>query len=340
MRKISEILLGCGLIILSACGDGTNGVTEKFMPECYGKTGDVLLVMNDDSYNGFVGDTVFNWLTQPVIILPQNEQTFNVIHIKPSAYSDILKKARNVIYADINPKNEKSTFSLERDKHARPQIFITIKAKNDSAFYDAWLKSEKFIYDTLIVAEKARYLTSYFNKYHDAVAESELQKNHKFKINVPKGFIVDVDKEHFVWMSKETSISSQGILIFDCQYDGAKSFIDQKLLSVIDSTLMLNVPGPADGSYMTISKYYPPFQKTYMRDKNYVSELRGLWETEGDFMGGPFVSHSLVDTISGRLYTVFGYVYGGKKDKKLLMWQVESIMSTFKFDYKDGKKED
>jgi hypothetical protein len=70
-------------------------------------------------------------------------------------------------------------------------------------------------------------------------------------------------------------------------------------------------------------------KKEFSRDGNYVCELRGLWETEGDFMGGPFVSQSVVDTVNNRLVTVFAYVYGGKKDKKIMLWQLEALLSTF-----------
>ena len=78
-------------------------------------------------------------------------------------------------------------------------------------------------------------------------------------------------------------------------------------------------------------------KKEFSRDGNYVCELRGLWETEGDFMGGPFVSQSVVDTVNNRLVTAFAYVYGGKKDKKIMLWQLESLLSTFKINYSDAK---
>ena len=48
-------------------------------------------------------------------------------------------------------------------------------------------------------------------------------------------------------------------------------------------------------------------------------------------MGGPFVSITKYDEKHGRIVTVDGYVYAGKKDKRNYMRQVEAIMSTLSF---------
>ena len=38
-------------------------------------------------------------------------------------------------------------------------------------------------------------------------------------------------------------------------------------------------------------------------------EMRGFWDVEGDFMGGPYVSFTTVDTERNRVFTLDGYVY-------------------------------
>ena len=37
--------------------------------------------------------------------------------------------------------------------------------------------------------------------------------------------------------------------------------------------------------------------------------MRGFWDVEGDFMGGPYVSFTTVDTERNRVFTLDGYVY-------------------------------
>ena len=45
-------------------------------------------------------------------------------------------------------------------------------------------------------------------------------------------------------------------------------------------------------------------------------ETRGLWKMEHDAMGGPFVSHSRVDTLNNRVVVAEGFVYAPEKMKR------------------------
>lgn len=332
MKKtiILSIILITLIGILPQCSSDVQ--KGELMPTCTGKTGDLLLIMPDATYEGKTGDTVFATLTQPVMVLPQAEATFKVIHINKTQITNLIKKSRNVLETDINPQYQKPSITVEENKYARPQIYITLKAANDTALQNIFLKTANFIIDTITHAEQLRYY-NFFNQNHESEAENQLKKKHNVKLMIPYGFSKDVDKQNFVWISKETSISSQGLLVFNYPYTGPKDFNLQNLIGKMDSILEKNVPGPEDGSFMTTSKKIEPIKKEYMRGKNYVCEIRGLWETQGDFMGGPYVSQSMVDTVNNQLITTFAYVYGGKNDKRNLLWQLEGIMNSFDIVY-------
>lgn len=319
------------MLILASCGSG--GPSLGLMPESSGRSSEVLLVMDDRVWEGPIGDTVEAWLRQEVLVLPQYEPTFKVIHIRPKAYNDLFRKARNVIFTDINPEYTRTEFKVEGNKYARPQVYITLRAPSDSSFLKAWYNVQRYILDTITIAEQQRFLYG-FRNYRNPQAEAIMRDRHDVDMLVPtSGFQMDVDSAHFTWISKETQISSQGILVFDFPYNGPKDFDIQNMIRRMDSVLMLNVPGDAPGSYMAIEKRIEPLKYQRSRNGSYMCELRGLWEAEGDFMGGPFVSQSIVDTVNNKMITAFGYVYGGKNDKKNLLWQVESIMSTFNVHY-------
>ncbi|MCR5454725.1 MAG: DUF4837 family protein [Bacteroidales bacterium] len=316
--------------VLASCGDST---TLGWLPESSGRSGEVLVVMPEDEWQGQIGDTVAGWLAQEVLVLPQYEPTFKLIRIKPSAYNSMFQKSRNILIADINPKYTRTEFRVEADKYARPQVYISLKAPNDSAFLKSWYNVQQYVYDTLLMAEKSRFLYG-FEKIRAMSIEDRLMKRHNIDMVIPNaGYRLDVDSTHFVWISHETNTSSQGLLLFDFPYGGPKDFGLQRLINKMDSVLMLNVPGPAPNSYMAVEKRLEPLKREFARNGRYVCELRGLWITEGDFMGGPFVSNSMVDTVNNRLVTAFAYVYGGKNDKKTLLWQLEAMLSTFNIHY-------
>lgn len=332
MATIRNILFS--LIIAGASvACNSDSTTLGWLPESSGRSGEVLLVMPDKFWDGQIGDTVAGWLAQEVLVLPQYEPTFKLIRIAPNAYNSMFQKSRNIFIADINSKYERTEFHVEADKYARPQVFISLRAPNDSAFLKAWYNVEQYVYDTLLTAEKSRFLYG-FKKIRSVSIEDQLVKRHNIDVVMPNaGYSMDVDSTHFVWISRETNTSSQGLLFFDYPYTGPKDFDLQRMINKMDSVLMLNVPGAVPNSYMAVEKRVEPLRTQFARQGNYVCELRGLWEVEGDFMGGPFVSNSIVDTVNNRLVTAFAYVYGGKNDKKTLLWQLEAILSTFNIHY-------
>ena len=57
-------------------------------------------------------------------------------------------------------------------------------------------------------------------------------------------------------------------------------------------------------------------------------ETRGLWKMEHDAMGGPFVSHSRVDTLNNRVVVAEGFVYAPEKMKRGLIRRLEAALYT------------
>jgi hypothetical protein len=89
---------------------------------------------------------------------------------------------------------------------------------------------------------------------------------------------------------------------------------------------MRYVKGPREGSYMTIAKLYNPIVYELKNNNMEVVELRGLWELENGYMGGPFVSHSVYDEKRGRIVTVDGYIYYPNQKKRTKLKQLEAII--------------
>ena len=73
-------------------------------------------------------------------------------------------------------------------------------------------------------------------------------------------------------------------------------------------------------------------------------EARGLWQMHNDAMGGPFVSHSRVDTINNRVIVVEGFVYAPEKMKRTMIRRLEAALYTLKLpsaeDAKEGEEEE
>ena len=222
---------------------------------------------------------------------------------------------------------------ISYDKYSSPQLIITVKAKNNKEFTETFKKyAEKIVY-SFDKAERNRLIKGYSGKLMNKNIKTQLEKNHKYTLNVPKGYKLDIDNSDFVWISRETPWSSQGLLIWDYPYRDTSELHLESLLDKRDEMTKKYIPGPADSSYMTTERLIDPLYKEFLLNNVYTAEIKGLWKVtgaKGVFMGGPFISFSTVDQKRNRIITVDGYVYGGKKKKRNLLRQVQAVMYTLK----------
>lgn len=63
----------------------------------------------------------------------------------------------------------------------------------------------------------------------------------------------------------------------------------------------------------------------------YRGVLRGLWRMEGDKMGGPFVSHALLDKKKGQVIVAESFVYAPESKKANLIRRMEAALFTLRF---------
>jgi len=63
----------------------------------------------------------------------------------------------------------------------------------------------------------------------------------------------------------------------------------------------------------------------------FAVETRGLWEVNGNFMGGPFINYTLVNEKTNKVVTLDGYVYAPNAPKRDLLLQVETIIHSLEF---------
>ena len=66
--------------------------------------------------------------------------------------------------------------------------------------------------------------------------------------------------------------------------------------------------------------------------------MRGFWDVEKAFMGGPFVSYSTIDTKTGYVVTFDCYVYAPKlpPHKRNLLHSLEHLLYTIQFPKADS----
>ena len=83
------------------------------------------------------------------------------------------------------------------------------------------------------------------------------------------------------------------------------------------------------GSYMITNPTVEPVYGQKIFNNITRQEVRGLWDTQNDFMGGPFVQHAFLSKDGSEVIVIEGFVYAPKYNKRNYLRQVESIIYSF-----------
>ena len=305
----------------------------QYRDRSVGGSSEVLLVtQNEDQWNGRIGEAVRDFFEEDQYGLPQPEKNFKVAHININALNDMFKKHRNLIIAEIVPELPNPVIESQDNWMSAPQYAIKIKAKD----VDTWLKTfdsqKEAIKNKFDFNERARFM-DFFRPMANAKVMETLKNTYGFTMTVPEGYYVAVNNDYFTWLRKEETDKSFGLIIYQLPYKSTSDFDEATLIKRCDSVTEKYIPGPADGSYMTLDKEFikPVFKVVPDFPAPYAVEMRGLWKTEGEYMAGPYVAYTFVNPQSNRITTVEGYIYYPNKPKRDLLRQLESIIWSLKF---------
>ncbi|MFW5705859.1 MAG: DUF4837 family protein [Bacteroidota bacterium] len=323
--KLAAFTLATAMLLVS-CGFDQSGLKPST-----GKTNEMLVITdNVATWNSQVGQTIQSFFGQPQQGLPQPEATFDIAHVPEDNFSKLFKTHHNIFIVDIDHSIDKPIIETRKDLWAKPQRVVKMTVPDRETFFAEFGdKKEAFI--ELFNANERRRASEAYASIEDYKITDMLMEKYEVDMLIPKSFTVATKKEDFVWLRREAERFSQGIMIWHYPYTDTIAFTYGRLVEIRDSITKKYVPGPSEGSHMKIAMIEPPADKRINFNGNFAVEMRGLWELEGDFMGGPFVSYTLVDQERNRLVTVDGFVYNPSQEKKDLLRQIEALLYTLTF---------
>ncbi len=329
-KRIFGFLILLSLVFLTTSCDQKTGSTK---PRSIGSTSEILVVLdNQQQWDNTIGKTIRTYFEKEQYGLNQVEPIFNVAHLGKQNFSDMFKKHRNILIVHIDPKLTKTKVESIEDLWASPQQIINIESPSNQLFSEALSENASTIIDKYNLAERKRILSVYRPSSRNK-ATNQLAKTFHYKMTIPSGFFVAKSEPGFMWIRKEANNYSQGILIIAEPYQDTAQFSSASIVARSNRFLQQFVPGEQDSSYMQIDEEYVDVQVKTITDfiTDYAVELRGLWNVEGDFMGGPFLSYTFLDPQTNQIVTLHGYVYHPNKKKRDLLRQVESILYSTQF---------
>ena len=312
------------LLLASSCDTQQGGMAGRIMPNVTGGTGEVLVVMDQFNWENSAGDLLQDILKEEYPGLPQSEPLFDVIQVTASSFDGVYKFHRSVVLTTVSSGLEPK-IRYRENVWSKPQIMVQVEAPTAAALRELIGENEATIKSFLVQYDRNRLMNVYKDSKDPAI-QKDIATHHQVRLAIPRGYNMDFSKEDFTSVSIESSDLSQVIQVYDYPANGPEDLNIANIIKKRNSFTKTYVKGPRDGSYMIIASMYEPIAYDVKNNNMDVVELRGLWDLENGFMGGPFVSHSVYDAERGRIVTVDGYVYHPNQKKRVKMRQLEAII--------------
>lgn len=233
---------------------------------------------------------------------------------------------RNIIIVDIQDIYTQPKFKYTRDAYSSPQMIMTIQAPNQKEFADYVSKNGQVIIDFFTRAEMNRQV-KLLEKKHNETLSAKVQSMFDCDIWMPVEMESYKQGENFLWAS--SNLNDLNFVMYAYPFRDHDTFTKEYFIHKRDSVMKANIPGEREGMYMATDSMFVDVEDIVVKGE-YAQEARGLWEMEGDMMGGPFVSHARVDRANGRVIVVEAFIYSPDKLKRNLMRQMEASLYTLR----------
>jgi len=300
------------------------GMAGKIMPNITGGAGEVLVVMDQFNWENSAGELLQDILKEEFPGLPQSEPLFDVIQVTAASFDGFYQFHRTIVLTTVASGLEPN-IRYRENVWAKPQIMVQLEAPSGAALKELISENEKQIRSFLVQYDRNRLMDVYKDSKDPAI-QKDIASHHQVRLAIPRGYNMDFSNEEYTSVSIESSDLSQVIQVYDYPASGPDDLNINNIIEKRNSFTQKYVKGPREGSYMVIASMFRPIAYDLKNNNNDVVELRGLWELENGFMGGPFVSHSVYDAGRGRIVTVDGYVYHPNQKKRVKVKQLEAII--------------
>ncbi|MEN8798693.1 MAG: DUF4837 family protein [Flavobacteriaceae bacterium] len=314
-------------IMLLGCNNGTK---KSYKPSSIGAINTLAVVMDNNLWEGEVGDKVREHFAAPILGLTWDEPLFTIEHMPKQVFTGTTRHRRSVLFVELDTAE---MAQVKVDVYATPQRVGVIQGKTEADLLEKLDNGAKKIIasfkDTEVKEAQNRFLRSLSK-------EKAMEDKFRVKLRLPSVYTLGKEEDNFVWIDREIPKGSMNLIAYEMP---ASSFTnDSTLVSDIvrmrDSIGQKYIPGPdipGKITYMVTEKAFAPYVFTTQVAGKNAFEVRGIWEIHNYPMAGPFVTYIIDDPENSRKLVVEGFTFAPATNKRDYMFELEAILRTIKF---------
>jgi hypothetical protein len=350
MKNITFYIFVFGVFALLGC-DGDRQTNKTILPQSLGALGEVIVLSDEVTLSQGMREAVNDLFNKPPWGLPLSEPSYRVVYSQINGFKGYFKTHKNIVVlvhkqnVDLlnnvtNPLNinnfkqyiDSGAVSItEKNVWAQNQTVHFVLGKNRKNLIE---KIEKGANNLLSRVEEHENVNARFKligtKEHKDSINKRLIKDRSFGIRVPTTYRIAMNQPDFMWLRKTTKKYDYGIFIYEEPYTNENQLNLDYIKQLRNSKTKQFIPGELENSYMSIEKQIPVQSIETQLNGYKAIKCGGWWNVVNDFMGGPFISYTVLDDKNNRVITLEGNLYGPNEVKLPALKELEVILNTLK----------
>ncbi|SFN46850.1 protein of unknown function [Bizionia echini] len=311
---------------MTSCNDSKSS-NQRLISQSSGKINNLSVVIDNDLWEGEVGETIRSILAAPVHGLPQDEPLFILSQIPPVVFTGFAQQSRIVLKIE---KSDSAKVKVAKNLFAKPQRVVVVTGNTEEDISKQLTENA----DQIVMALKNEEIKEQQRRIQLSVHNNNtIKENLGISIKFPSAYRIATEDGKFYWIRKDITTGTTNLLLYELPYGSIKdndSVVGQ-IIKMRDSIGKTHIPGPLDGSFMITEDAYTPFLAKTTIDDKLAIETRGIWDVKNAFMSGPFVNYVIDDKANNRLLVVEGFAFAPSVSKRDYMFELEAIIKSIDF---------
>jgi len=225
MKKTAIFVTVCIVLsILSGCSRSK----KSLLPNVSGKAGEVVVVIDRDSWEGNLGSEIRSVLASDCPYLAQREPMFNVTNVPPQSFTSLFKVHRNIVLMNIDPQVQEVGVVYKHDEWAHPQAIVQVNAHDHDGAIALFKDNAEIILEYLEQAERDRIIANSI-LYEELNLRAPVEAITGGRLHLPSGYKLRKQTEDFAWIADDKQYTYQDIPCSQAASEGSVFFSNEFL---------------------------------------------------------------------------------------------------------------
>ncbi len=309
--------------LLTGCNN-SNKEDDRVRSLSSGNINNVSIILENEKWEGSIGEALRDNLAAPVDGLPQEEPLFSLNQMPPQVFTGFVRKNRLFVKVDTG---KAADFKIFKDPFASPQSGILITGMDNQEIVDQINKNSDEIirvFKNIEIIEKQRRIKKSLKD------DKKLKEQLGISLKFPTAYRYAIEQDDFFWIRKDIPKGMMEIIIYEVPMHVIEkdTNIIGNIIEMRDSIGKAHIPGPVEGSFMKTEEAYAPYLHEVKLDGKFAYETRGTWDVQNAFMAGPFINYAVKDEAKNRYIILEGFAFSPATAKRDNMFELEAILKS------------